>query len=340
MTEFDSKKKDGLDVEIVIPNKNISDSDSDAEVTTTRMVTRDKDTESQAYAFFGIFRRLFVDLILSSKQRSMARSFFLERERKAGEAFEIMELELGFIYNMVYTKGPVVHTWIGCVLRAVGSLCLISALVIFLHVDKQQKVAAVDVSITYALLLGGLALDLVALAMLLLSDRAAVFIQKSSPRRWFSKWLRWLREVLWRLQPPRHWSRAVAQYNLIGHCVGDPYRNYWIGQCWAMASKMLGLRVLPDSFFIRHQSLGKIRYYTKRYTVKVEKKVGEKVEVVQEERVAVVREKEAYLPSPLCFVRRKGISRAAAADNGGPPTILGWAPPIRAREQGSLGRWA
>jgi hypothetical protein len=26
--------------------------------------------------------------------------------------------------------------------------------------------------------------------------------------------------------------------------------------------------------------------------------------------------------------------------DGGPPTILGWAPPIRAREQGPKGRWA
>ncbi|CAO2201604.1 unnamed protein product [Urochloa humidicola] len=266
MTEFDSKIKAGLDVEIVVPSKTEAEDDAAGKWEVMRMrrvvMTRDRDIEAWAYEFFGIFRRLFVDLILSSKQRRMAQAFFLERE--PGEAFEITELELSFTYNMVYTKAPIAHTWRGWVLRSVCSACLVCALIIFSRVDKQAHsgiISSVDVSITYALLLGGLALDFVAVAMLVCSDGAAVFLHMS--RRFM--WLDWLTTQLarrWWWQP-RHWSRTVAQFNLLDYCLGGQGRHDCKSRCWLMAAKIPGVppEILQDLIFIRHQSLRKIKYY-------------------------------------------------------------------------------
>jgi hypothetical protein len=73
----------------------------------------------------------------------------------------------------------------------------------------------VDVGITYALLLGGLALDSVALFMLLFSNRTKVYLEKKSSHRFF-KWLAraWIIIKRWR---PRRWSGTVAQFNLISY---------------------------------------------------------------------------------------------------------------------------
>jgi hypothetical protein len=98
-----------------------------------------KSLEVRAYDFFLIFRRVFVDVIISFQ-----------------EALEVVEMELGFMYDTLYTKASIAHTWKGWVLRSICSACL----VIFFLLDKpRHQVKHVDVGITYALLLGGLALD-------------------------------------------------------------------------------------------------------------------------------------------------------------------------------------
>jgi hypothetical protein len=111
MTEYDSREKAGLAVQIAIA------ADGEAEQAhkemekqeTTRLVQdTNKSVEARAYEFFRIFRRLFVNVILSYKERRLSQAFFLKRQNlKASEAFEVIEVELSFIYDMVYTKAPV-----------------------------------------------------------------------------------------------------------------------------------------------------------------------------------------------------------------------------------------
>ncbi|XP_062188974.1 uncharacterized protein LOC133892306 [Phragmites australis] len=252
MTEFDAKEKAGLVVEITIANGEADQAQKEAETEETRrlMVLTNKTVEARAYEFFRIFRRLFVNLILSFKERRLSQAFFLEREDlKPSEAFEVIEVELNFIYDMVYTKAPVAHTKAGWVLRSVCSSCLVSALIIFFLLDKRHaKMEPSDVGITYALLLGGLALDAAALLMLLFSNRAIVFLEQS--RRF--KCLGWLTKAVrqWR---PRRWSGTTSQMNLISYCLDKPdnYRNR--GGCWLKVADKLGVEEIVDDFFFIHR---------------------------------------------------------------------------------------
>ncbi|KAJ1287344.1 hypothetical protein BS78_02G002900 [Paspalum vaginatum] len=221
MTEFDSKEKAGLVVEIALANGQ----------SPTRRTSRwrrgrpngwlatDKSVEMRAYEFFRIFRRLFVNLIFSFKERRLSQTFFL-RQEDPGLAFEVIEVELNFIYDMVYTKAPVAYTWQGWVLRALCSCCLVAALLIFFLLDKAgHHIAPVDVGITYALLLGGLALDVTALVMLLFSNRAKVYLEE----RHHLRWLRSLTRAVKRWRTPR-WSGKTSQLNLITQSLGKPDR--------------------------------------------------------------------------------------------------------------------
>ncbi|PVH63319.1 hypothetical protein PAHAL_2G003800 [Panicum hallii] len=249
MTEFDSKEKAGLNVEITIADGEASKAQKDMETqeTTRLVVTVDKSVEARAYDFFLIFRRLFVNLILSFKERRLSQAFFLEREgMKPGEAFEVIEVELNFIYDMVYTKAPVAHRWTGWVLRSICSGCL----AIFFLLDKPRHgIRRVDVGITYALLLGGLALDAAALLILLFSNRVTVYLEESRRFRWLARLTRaakrWQRRT-------RRWSGKTSQLNLVGYCLRKPeQRRLWL----RAADKFCLGEIVDDLVFIRRMPL-------------------------------------------------------------------------------------
>ncbi|CAD6221771.1 unnamed protein product [Miscanthus lutarioriparius] len=257
MTEFDAKEKAGLVVEIAIANGEAEEAHKEMEKQETMRLVQDKNksVEARAYEFFLIFRRLFVNVILSFKERRLSQAFFLERDdMKGSEAFKVIEVELNFIYDIVYTKAPVAYSTHGWVLRGICSCCLVSALVIFFFLDKPgHQILPVDVGITYALLLGGLALDVAALLMIFFSNRAQVYLESS---RWL-RWLAWLREVIKRWRA-RRWSGKTSQLNLIEYCLGKPgnYSNKG-GRRWLhkIVEKMHVEEIVDDFFFIHRVPL-------------------------------------------------------------------------------------
>ncbi|CAO1939248.1 unnamed protein product [Urochloa humidicola] len=236
MTEFDSKEKAGLVVQIAIADGEAEEARQQMEREETKRLVLDhtKSVEARAYGFFLIFRRLFVNLILSFKERRLSQAFFLHQPHQGqGEtdlltpkkAFEVIEVELNFIYDMVYTKAPVAHRKVGWALRFVCSGCLVAALAIFSVLDKRgHNMEPVDVGITYALLLGGLALDATALLMLLFSNRVTVYLEEheSRSRHQLIRWLARLTRAAKRLRTPRRWSGKTSQLNLIGYCLREP----------------------------------------------------------------------------------------------------------------------
>jgi hypothetical protein len=129
----------------------------------------------------------------------------------------------------------------------------------------------VDVGITYALLLGGLALDAAALIMLLVSNRAMVFLEQSTKR------LAWLSRAVtrWQRRHSSNWSGVASQMNLISYCLEKPgpYSNEGRGgsrsnrlladggtsknRRWLLiAAKMLRMEEMVDDLvFIQHVKL-------------------------------------------------------------------------------------
>ncbi|CAN6170506.1 unnamed protein product [Urochloa humidicola] len=261
MMEFDSRQKAGLDVEITIAdgNKEARKEIMEQEQIIRLLLKLNKSVEARAYEFFLVFRRLFVDLILSFKERRLSKAFFLEKsDLSPKEAFEVIEVEtveLNFVYDMFYTKVPVAHTVYGWALRAVCSGCLVGALAMFFVLDKRRhKIGRVDAGITYALLLGGLALDAAALLMLLLSNRATVFLEEQAQQR---PMMRWLARLTRAAKPKQagHLSASASQLELIGYCL-DGYSRRSKSGTWCRLAKMLGVEeMIDDLLFIRRVPL-------------------------------------------------------------------------------------
>lgn len=171
---------------------------------------------SQAHEFFHTFKRLVVDLILTFHDRNESQSFFLKLSPL--KAFQLIEIELSFIYDVLYTKSTVIHTIVGVFFRSITFFSILSALLLFIFI-KKHGYADVDVAITYILLGGALVLESYAVGLLVFSDWACLKLRDLKLDR-LSKMI-FAGISFFRPASRPRWSNSMAQYNLISFCLKD-----------------------------------------------------------------------------------------------------------------------
>lgn len=74
--------------------------------------------------------------------------------------WKLIDHELSLIYDIMYTKDWVIHTWSGLWIRFSSLATIIYSFVLFLHVNKDVY-ARVDIAITYVLLVGASLLEVI-----------------------------------------------------------------------------------------------------------------------------------------------------------------------------------
>ncbi|KAF8712880.1 hypothetical protein HU200_028657 [Digitaria exilis] len=184
----------------------------------------------RAHTMFQMCRCLFNDrmgqtLVLGNK--SDPRPF------QGENMFKLVEMEVSLMYDTLYTKTPVIHTWYGLCALLVSVAGTSVALCLF-HLSVSREVnnnnqghrMAADVAISYVLLAGALVLETMAACRAVFSSWTSCLIlckaEYSHPpsRAWY--WLHWLdRRVLSSLRKPfkpasrRLWRGTMGQYNLI-----------------------------------------------------------------------------------------------------------------------------
>ncbi|XP_050285275.1 uncharacterized protein LOC126724889 [Quercus robur] len=224
MEEYSSKKAEGFKISsgtVIAARTEANNSDTTArDNTNTEAFILEK-----ALYFFQIFMLLCVDLILSFHDVLNSQSFF--QKISCDEAFKVIEVELGFMYDVFYTKAVVVYSFVDgfltrfslcCIsLRCISFFSIISAFVAFLITEKQAY-STVDVIITYVLLVGAIVLELYAVFLLLCSDWTLIWLSKHENR---------VANFLYRaislipLTKKQRWSNTMAQYGLIRFCLKD-----------------------------------------------------------------------------------------------------------------------
>lgn len=124
---------------------------------------------------------------------------------------KLLEIELGLMYDDIYTKATVIRTRGGIILRCVSHISFVAAFVLF-FVSNKQRYNSVDTAITYALFIGGSFLEV-----------CAIFITVMSPWTWV--WLkhregsglsRFLLSINVGWQRKRQlWSNSMGQYSVV-----------------------------------------------------------------------------------------------------------------------------
>ncbi|KAK3437828.1 hypothetical protein EUGRSUZ_C01214, partial [Eucalyptus grandis] len=136
-------------------------------------------------------------------------------------AFITTEVELGFMYDILYTKHPILYKPLGLFCRFFSFTCLVSALCGFAILFKSAFLIDKHITYTYALLIGVTALEGYQIVLQPFSAWAIVAMrhhQRNCPM--LTRLLNFLAE---RYMKRKRWSNSVGQLDLLDHRLYDEW---------------------------------------------------------------------------------------------------------------------
>ncbi|GLT51847.1 hypothetical protein SLA2020_252260 [Shorea laevis] len=152
---------------------------------------------------FGSIKMTLVGPFLNQTQCSDIKDTFLQE--KALDALQIMEIELSLLYEILHTKLPVVDCKTGYVFRVISLVCILAALLSFSLLKKHYELF--DILLTYGLLVGGFALDLISIILqYFCSDWILVAHLQNKDSPFIDR---------------KRWSNSVSQLNFITYHIKD-----------------------------------------------------------------------------------------------------------------------
>ncbi|KAA8526873.1 hypothetical protein F0562_008898 [Nyssa sinensis] len=236
MEEYTAKETAQVPVQIVIepePEKDLPViPDFNKVETDSTNILDDVEIVEKGYKFFKTFKGLIVDLMFSFHERNESRNFFFERNSK--DAFKVMEVELNFMYDVLYTKMDVVHTKFAYFRRLLCSALIVISFQRFASHHK-HKIHHFDIAITYTLLIGAIGLDLVALFKLVFSDWTIVLRKRAK------SFISDVRDKL-TVEKRCRWSKSISQHSLISYCLKEKEGFKWFDK----AADFFGLKEFLD----------------------------------------------------------------------------------------------
>ncbi|CBI35872.3 unnamed protein product, partial [Vitis vinifera] len=161
---------------------------------------------------------LYADLILSPDDQKTSEGII--RCMSFEEAFKVVEMELSFLYDALYTKATVAYSLLGIILRTASFLSTISTLAAFCFFIDRHEFSNIDLNITYALLFGAIFLEIYSIIMLILSDWRIVWLSSKS-NSLADSICRAIASFQSVVTSDQRWSRRMAQNNLIDSCLRD-----------------------------------------------------------------------------------------------------------------------
>jgi hypothetical protein len=137
---------------------------------------RDTTELIQAHYLFTTFERLFVNLILSFQDRDNSQNLF--EDMSSENAFKVIEIELGFIFYVLYTEGTITFSRVGSYLRFINLSSTFVVLVFCSFAHEKNHWKKIDLAITFLSLAVAIFLELYAIILLVSSDWTDLYLTK------------------------------------------------------------------------------------------------------------------------------------------------------------------
>ncbi|KAL7241144.1 hypothetical protein ACSBR2_006718 [Camellia fascicularis] len=165
--------------------------------------------------------------------------------------WDALEVEMGLMYDLFYTKASIMFTKRGCVMRSISFVCTMSVLVgsfwaIFRrenwHREHYYNYSMIDVAITGVLLFGALALEIYAIIVILASDWTMLWLIEHKKGEWVIQ----LRQKFPWFYKQKKWSKKVGQFDLLGFCFKQ--NKLAMLSCSGRIIELLGLKEKFDRY--------------------------------------------------------------------------------------------
>ncbi|KAK1575580.1 hypothetical protein Q3G72_006644 [Acer saccharum] len=156
----------------------------------------------EAYFMFKRLEYLFVGLVLDYYERIGIYS--IKRDKSAEDSFKLVAIELGFMYDTLYTKATIVCSRFGIVFRCISFFSSVSAVVVFSVMNLLfHRYSKTDIFLTYSLLAGAVFVEVYAIMVLFYSDWTRLWLIKCKKAQ-HNLVSKFLVDHLWRFTSPSH----------------------------------------------------------------------------------------------------------------------------------------
>jgi hypothetical protein len=204
----------------------------------------------EARLLFKAFQKLSTNFLVFDFDQT--KTYELVSKKTAEEAFQLIEIELGFLYDRIYSKVTEI-SWLRVILHSITCLSSISALVFFSIMTTRKNVySKKDTMISYLLLVGAVLLDCYSITVLLLSDWAVIWFTSSKLVGDFLYRINCLSPLLSFCREQKRWSRSMGQHNLTSAQSNKPLnelrKQYFAGK-WNIHSREDVDEVLKELIF-------------------------------------------------------------------------------------------
>ncbi|KAI6707444.1 hypothetical protein NL676_010406 [Syzygium grande] len=165
----------------------------------------------KAYELFKVFKLLFVGLILNSGDLEASKRMFMNPDAmNSVTVFGIVEIELGFMYDLLYTKALLLNRAWGSI-RWVVNLSVPSAVLVFFSLQDRKDYPKVDICITFLLISVSILLEIYSVLLAISSDWVGHWRLQRPGGSTISSAVAFLQ-----ICPNPRWSNSVAQFSLLG----------------------------------------------------------------------------------------------------------------------------
>uniref|UniRef100_A0A7N2MX89 Flavodoxin-like domain-containing protein n=1 Tax=Quercus lobata TaxID=97700 RepID=A0A7N2MX89_QUELO len=173
---------------------------------------------AEAVRLFEVFRRLFLNQRVPFLHRFLVDAVLASLDSQ--NTWKVIEVELGYAYDVFYTKAPLFFTAWGFIFRFFSFTSILFVSLRFLLKERYKHLSQTDLIITYVLMVGAILIELYAVILLSASD-------------WPWPHFKGLRKLLEKLFAPiinrydklmtnkQRWSNSMAQLNLLSFCLKD-----------------------------------------------------------------------------------------------------------------------
>jgi hypothetical protein len=167
----------------------------------------------QAYTLLDLSMFMMQDLVAGIP--ALINSQVLISKNTAEDAFKVVEIELGLIYDILYTKAPLIYSRAGIILRSISFLLTFTAFITFQVLIDRHAYSTIDIATTYLLFAAAVFLEFYAFLCLVFSDWTMIWLTDEGWNALTST----LYSLIRKLTRSERWSRSIAQYNLISSSI-------------------------------------------------------------------------------------------------------------------------